>query len=78
MKFHVKIPAGPQETFLQEIQEVPMCIYYSADCFCTTFSTIGLGIVIILIGFRLADRYEALAEVATPLILLGISSFFIS
>lgn len=45
--------------------------------FAHTFSTIGLGVIIGLIGFRLADQYEALAEVATPLILLGMGLLYL-
>lgn len=45
--------------------------------FAHTFSTIGLGIIIGLIGFRLADQYEALAEVAAPLILLAMGLLYL-
>lgn len=46
--------------------------------FAHSFSTIGLGIVIGLIGYQLADQYEALAEIAAPLILLAMGLLYLS
>lgn len=44
--------------------------------FAHTGSTIALGIVIGLIGYRLSGRYESFATVAAPLILLGMGLLY--